>query len=102
MSRACPRSWCLTLSPFATLLQLLDLALHQLTFECTHLVEKDNAVAVISFVKHAACGEFSLIQFKLIAVDVMRANDRAQAALNRREDPGKRKTALFAFCSPST
>src|SRR6266496_1628126 len=45
--------------PLAGLLQLLDFAFDDLELERGHAIKKDDSVAVISFVQHAARRQFS-------------------------------------------
>ena len=40
--------------PLSSLLQFLNLTLHQFSFERTHFVQKHDAIAVVGFVQHAA------------------------------------------------
>src|SRR6185295_10804434 len=82
--------------PLSRLLQLLDFSFHQFSFERAHLVEKHDAIAMVSLVQHATGSQFCLINFEFGTVDVVSTNDGPQATLDRRENSGKRKTTLFA------
>src|SRR6266850_3878145 len=90
-----PSAFCPS-APLPRLLQFPDLPLHQLALQRTHLVEKNDAVAVVGLVEHAASGKFFVVKLKLVSVDVMRPHYCAQATLNRSEDPRKRKTTFLA------
>jgi hypothetical protein len=52
---------------------------------------------VIRLVQHAARGEFHSVNFKEIAINILRANDGTQFALDRDEDSGERQAALFTI-----
>src|SRR2546428_8601438 len=82
--------------PLAGLLQFLDLALDDLAFEWRHFIEKDYTVAVIRFVQHATRRQLRAVQFEFVSVDIVRADDCAQIALDAEENTRKRKTAFFA------
>ena len=52
---------------------------------------------MIRFVQHAARRQLRAVQFEFVSVDVVRANDRAQVALDAEVNTRKRKTAFFAI-----
>src|SRR6185295_7528767 len=85
------------LTPFPRFLKFSNLSLNQLAFDGTHLVEKDDTIAMISFVEHAARGQFCSINFKLVAVDIMRTHNSAQTALDRRKNSWKREAAFLTI-----
>src|SRR6266568_5007943 len=76
--------------PLAGLLQFLNLAFDDFPFQGGHPVKKHYAVAVIGFMQHAARCQLCAVKFELFAVNVVRANNRPQVALNAKKDSGKR------------
>src|ERR1044072_2025877 len=84
-------------SPLAGLLQFFDLAFDDFALERRHAIQENDAVAVVRFVQHAARGQLSSVQLKLFSIDVMRAHDCPQLALDAEKYSGKGKTTLIAI-----
>src|SRR5215510_3563800 len=76
----------LHLIPLACFLQLPDLAFDDLALDGAHLVEKHDAVAVICFMQHAARGQFHAVELEPLTLEILRAYNRSQVPLDRRED----------------
>src|SRR5437016_12722881 len=83
--------------PFAGFLQFLNLAFDNLPFERRHAIEKDDSVAVIRLVQHAARRQFSSVQFKFFSVNIVRPHNCSQVSFDAKEDARKRKTAFVAI-----
>src|SRR6185295_7992184 len=84
-------------SPLAGLLQFFDFAFDNLALERRHAIKKNDAVAVVRFVQHAARGELSSVQLEFLSINVMRAHDCSQLALDAEEYPGKGQTTFIAI-----
>src|SRR2546427_7979574 len=83
--------------PLAGLLQFLDFAFDNLAFERRHAIEKDDSVAVIRLVQHATRRQFSSVQFKFFALNIVRPHNCSQVSFNAKENAGKRKAAFVAI-----
>src|SRR5215203_849425 len=82
------------LYPASLLLESLNLTPDQLALERRGAVEEDDAVAVVGLVEHAARFEVEAVELKLLALQVLRADDGAQAALDLKKDAGEREASL--------
>src|SRR6185295_13020367 len=56
-------------SPLAGLLQFFDFAFDNLALERRHAIKKNDAIAVVRFVQHAARGEFSSVQLEFLSIN---------------------------------
>src|SRR5262245_26427237 len=63
------------LVPLSRLLKLPDLPFHNLALYRTHLVEKHDPVAVISFVQHTTRREFHSVKFEPFSSYVLGSHD---------------------------
>ena len=55
------------------------------------------SIAVVRFMKHTTRRQLSVVELKLIAVNIMRSHNRSQTSLNWRKDSRKRQAAFLAI-----